>query len=107
MQQLEKMRMQRRQLAEIDAKARMEKMKLMLDLNNDQVNKLTQQRKEMLEKMKAIHENQSMDMMKKRDEMRALMERRKETFKSILTEEQMKQMQEMRKRMPPKRRVLS
>ena len=85
----------------------MEKMKLHLDLNNEQTEKLKKQRIEMLEKIKGIKENNSMDMMKKREEIKLLMEKRKENMKSILTEEQLKKMQELNKSMHHKRKVLS
>lgn len=107
--QMEKMKTDRKKMAEIDANARMEKMKLQLDLTNDQAENMKKQRTEMMEKMKALHENKSMDMMKKREEIKSLMEKRKESMKSILTEEQMKKMQEMQKHGPQhrKRKVLS
>jgi hypothetical protein len=100
--QLEKMK-----IAEIDATARMEKMKLLLDLNDVQIEKLKKQRTEMLGKMKTIRDDPAKDNLKKREEIKTLLEKRKENMKSILTEEQMKKMQEMRKPMPRHRRVLS
>ena len=106
-EQIEKMKIERKKMAEIDANARMEKMKLQLDLNNEQTEKLKKQRIEMLEKMKGIRENKSIDEMKKREEMKLLMEKRKENMKSILTEEQLKKMQELNKSMHHKRKVLS
>jgi hypothetical protein len=106
-EQIEKYKVERKKMAEIDANARMEKMKLRLDLNNYQVEKIKKQNNEMREKMKAIHENESQDMMKKREEMKVLMQKNKENMRSILNEEQFKKMQEMRKSMPRKRRVLS
>ena len=57
--------------------------------------------------MRSIRDNQSLDQMKKREEMKALMQNRKEKMKSILNEDQMNKMQEMRKQMPRKRRVVS
>lgn len=104
---MEKMRKERKQMAEIDAKARMEKLKLQLKLTDDQTAKLNSQRKEMMDKMKALHEDQSMDMMQKREEMRSFMEKRKETMQSILTDEQKKKMQEMRMHQPRKPGKLS
>ena len=106
-EQIEKIKTERKKMAEIDANARMEKMKLLLDLNNEQTEKLKRQRSEMIEKMKDINENNSIDMMKKREEMKLLMEKRSENMKSILTEDQLKKMQELRKQIPRKRRVLS
>jgi hypothetical protein len=106
-EQIEKYKVERKKMAEIDANARMEKMKLRLDLSNDQMEKIKKQNSEMHEKMKAIHENKSQDMMKKREEMKVLIQKNKENMRSILNEEQFKKMQEMRKSMPRKRRVLS
>ena len=105
--QIEKMKVEHKKMAEIDANARMEKMKLRLDLSNDQMEKIKKQNNEMREKMKVIHENKSQDMIKKREEMKVLIQKNKENMRSILNEEQMKKMQEMRKSMPRKRRVLS
>ena len=105
--QIEKSKVERKKMADIDANARMEKMKLRLDLNDDQMERIKKQRSETLEKMKVTRENRSQDMMKKGVEMKALIQKRKENMRSILNEEQMKKMQEMRKSMPRKRRVLS
>ena len=106
-EQIGKMKVERKKIAEIDANARMEKMKLRLDLGNDQMERMKKQRSETLEKMKVIRENRSQDMMKKRVEMKELIQKRNENMRSILNDEQMKKMQEMRKSMPRKRRVLS
>ena len=105
--QMEKYKVERKKMAEIDAIARMEKMKLRLDLSNDQMERIKKQRTESLEKMKVIRENRSQDMMRKRVEMKSIMQKRNENMRSILNEEQYKKMQEMRKSMPRKRRVLS
>lgn len=80
--QLEKMKLERKKIADIDEKARMEK-------------------------MKTIRGDRSTDMLKKREELRSLMQQRNQNMKSILTEEQQKKMQELRKQAPGKRRVLS
>jgi len=106
-EQIEKYKVDRKKMAEIDANARMEKMKLRLDLNDDQMARIKKQRSETLEKRKAINENRSQDMMKKRVEMKTLIQKNKENMRSILTEEQLKKMKEIRKPMPRKRRVLS
>src|SRR5580765_3700634 len=42
-EQIEKYKVERKKMAEIDANARMEKMKLRLDLNNEQVEKIKKQ----------------------------------------------------------------
>src|SRR6187431_555736 len=97
--QMEKYKVERKKMAEIDAIARMEKMKLRLDLSNDQMERIKKQRTESLEKMKVIRENRSQDMMRKRVEMKSIMQKRNENMRSILNEEQYKKMQEMRKSM--------
>jgi len=104
---IEKMKADRKQIAEIDARARMEKMKIQLGLSNDQMDKLKNQRMEMMNNMKAMRENGSIDMMKKREEMKAMMEKRKAEMKSILTDEQRKKMMELRMRHPRKPGKLS
>lgn len=98
--QIEKMKLERKQMREIDAKARMEKMKIHLGLSNEQADKLKNQRAELMQQMKALHENQSLDQEKKREEMRTLMQKQREEMKSILTEEQLNKMKEMRKHRP-------
>jgi hypothetical protein len=45
--------------------------------------------------------------MKKREEMKTLIQKNKENMRSILNEEQLKKMKEMRKSTPRKRQVLS
>ena len=105
--QIEKMKLQRQKIADINADARLDKMKLRLDLNDDQVNRLRKQRMEMMGDMKRLRENRSMDMMRKRDAVRDMMKERQKSIKSILTEEQMKKMQEQKKNLQRKRRVLS
>jgi Spy/CpxP family protein refolding chaperone len=95
--QLEKMKTDRKALHEVDAKARLEKMKIHLGLTDDQAAKIEKNRKEMAEKMKAIRENKSFSDEKKREEMKELMKKQKETMKSVLTEEQLKKMQEAKK----------
>jgi Spy/CpxP family protein refolding chaperone len=98
--QIEKMKADRKAMNEIDAKARMEKMKLRLGLTDDQVKKMTKNRTEIMEKMKALKENDKMDADKKKEQMHDLMKKQKEQMKSILTEEQMKKLQEGRKQGP-------
>ncbi len=98
--QMEKMKTEHKAMNEIDSKARMEKMKLRLGLTDDQVGKMTKNRTEMGEKMKALRENDKMDAEKKKEQMHELMKKQKEQLKSILTEEQMKKLHEGRKQGP-------
>ncbi len=97
---MEKMKLERKQMAEIDAKARMEKMKLHLGLSNEQSEKLYKQQNEMQEKIKALKESKSMDPEKKKAAYKELLEKRKESMNSIFTDDQKKKMKEMRMRHP-------
>jgi Spy/CpxP family protein refolding chaperone len=98
--QIEKMKAEHKAMKEIDAKARMEKMKLHLGLTDEQAAKINKNRTEMAEKMKAIREDDKMDAEKKKEQMHDLMKKQKEQMKSLLTEEQMKKMQEGHKQGP-------
>ena len=98
--QIEKMKAEHKAMNEIDAKARMEKMKLRLGLTDEQAAKLKNNRTEMMEKMKALKENDKMDADKKKEQIKELMKKQKEQMKSILTEEQMKKLQEGQKHGP-------
>ena len=98
--QIEKMKAEHKAMQEIDAKARLEKMKLRLGLTDDQAAKMNKNRTEMAEKMKALREDDKMDAEKKKEKMKELMNKQKEQMKSILTEEQMKKLQEGRKQGP-------
>jgi hypothetical protein len=95
--QLEKMKTEGQAMHEADAKARMEKMKIKLGLTDDQVAKLNTSRSDMMGKMKALRENNSLDEGSKREQMKELMKQQKENMKSILTEEQLKKWQEAKK----------
>ena len=104
--QVEKMKTERKAMHETNAKARMEKMKIKLGLNDDQVAKMKTNRTEMAEKMKAIRENKSLDEAKKKEQMKDLMKKNKEKMKSILTEEQLKKLQERKEQKHPKKEVI-
>ncbi len=98
--QMEKMRTEHKAMQEVDAKARMEKMKIHLGLTDEQAAKISKNRSETMEKMKALRENDKIDADKKKEQMKELMKKQKEQMKSILTEEQMKKLQEGRKQGP-------
>ena len=98
--QIGKMKSEHKAMMEIDAKARMEKMKLHLGLTDEQAAKMKKNHTEMAEKMKALHEDDKMDMEKKKEMMKEMKEKQKEQMKSILTEEQMKKFQEGHQQRP-------
>lgn len=97
---LEKMKEEKKAMHQVDAKARLEKMKIHLGLTDDQAAKLSTNRTKMAEKMKALRENKSLPEEKKRAEMKELMKQQQESMKSILTEEQLKKMKEGKKHRP-------
>ena len=98
--QIEKMKAEHKAMNEIDAKARMEKMKIHLGLTDEQAAKMKKSHTEMAEQMKSLREDDKMDSEKKKEKMKELMEKQKEQMKSILTEEQMKKLQEDHKQGP-------
>ncbi len=81
-------------------KERGERMKAELGLSADQSAKLDATRKETQEKIKSIRENNSLSEDQKKDQVKEVMKGNKEKLKFILTEEQMKKMDEMRKHKP-------
>ncbi len=98
--QIEKMKTEHKAMQEVDAKARIEKMKIHLGLTDEQAARINKNRTELMEKMKALREDEKMDKEKKKEMIKELMEKQKEQMKSILTEEQIKKLQEDRKQGP-------
>lgn len=77
-----------------DRSGRGDQMKTRLGLSDEQSAKMDANRKEMGEKMKAIRENNSLSDDQKKEQMKELHKKQKENMKSILTEEQLKKLQE-------------
>jgi len=100
--QLEKQKNDHKKMREIDNKARAEKMKLRLGLTDEQTVKMEKNRSETAAKMKTINENKSLSEDQKKEEMKNLMKAQKENTKSILTEDQLKKLQEGKKHHPEK-----
>ncbi len=103
---IEKMKTELKAMREIDAKARTEKMKFRLGLSDEQAVLMNKSRTEMADKMKALRENMNLNIEMKRDRMKELMKQHKEKTRSILTEEQLKKLKELRGIRPPYRRVI-
>jgi len=78
----------------MDAAKGMEKMKENLALSNDQVAKLNAQKEAFKTKAEAIKNNETLSADQKKEQFKALREERKNTFKSILTPDQVKKMEE-------------
>ena len=81
------------------------KMAEKLNLTADQKAKMEKNREELKVKMKAIRDNSALDESAKKEKMKELMKERKESMKSILTDEQLKQLEENKKHHTDKRKV--
>ena len=75
---------------------RMEKMNERLNLSTEQSEKLKTLHSGMSEKIKNIRANETLTQDQKKEQVKQIMEKQKEEMKSILTEDQLKKMEEMR-----------
>ena len=85
---------------------RQARMREELNLSDEQLGKIRENRKAMAEKIKTIKEDKSLNDEKRKEEIREAMKGQKEKMKSILTEEQLQKMKENRKERAKKRRVI-
>ena len=76
----------------------LDKMKTELGLTEQQVAQMKSQREKMHSKLKAIKENESLTREQKRDQLMTLRSEAKEQHKKILTPDQQKKMEEMKKK---------
>lgn len=88
------------------SKERMEKMQKDLGLSQQQVDELKKNHDDLREKMKALHDNKSLTTEQKRTEIKEFRKQQHESLKSILTADQLKKLEEMRKSHGPKKPVL-
>ncbi|MEP6748941.1 MAG: hypothetical protein ABJB86_14515 [Bacteroidota bacterium] len=95
--QIAKMKQERMEMAKINANARAEKMKIKLGLNHTQASQLKDMRTGMVTKMKSIHTDNSLSQEQKHEQIKTLVMQQKDQLKTILTPEQLQQMQQMRK----------
>jgi Spy/CpxP family protein refolding chaperone len=84
-----------RQVMEV---ARLERLKLRLNLSDDQVAKIKAGQENLRSQFKAIHENDNLLPQQKMEQMKSLMAKRNDTFKSVLTPEQYSQFEKMHHR---------
>ena len=75
--------------------AHLERLKLRLNLTDDQVAKIKAGNENLHNQVKAIHENDNLLPQQKREQMKALLAKRTETYKSVLTPEQYSQFEKM------------
>ncbi len=81
-----------------DGGKKAQKMKQELNLTDEQSAKLDAGRKESMQKMKAIREDKSLTEEQKKEQTKAVMKQQKDNMKSVLTKEQLQQMQDSRKK---------
>lgn len=95
MAQRRKMADENRQVAEA---ARMEKLKLHLNLSDDQVTKIKAGQADLRTQFKSIHENDNLLPQEKMEQMKGLMAKGKDVFKSVLTPDQFTKFEQMMQR---------
>ncbi len=86
-----------RQVMEV---ARLERLKLHLNLNDDQIARIKAGQENLRSQFKAIHENDNLLPQQKMEQMKALMAKRNDTYRSVLTPEQYTQFEKMSHRHP-------
>lgn len=94
--QLEKQKAEQKTKMQDFQKEHAQKLKERLNLTDEQSTKLEANRKEIGEKMKSIREDKSLSDEQRKEKIKEAMKSNKEKMKSILTEEQLKKMQETR-----------
>jgi len=81
--------------AQVMEVARLERLRLHLNLTDDQVAKLKAGQENLRSQVKAIHENDNLLPQEKRLQMKALLAKRNDTYKSVLTPDQYTQFEKM------------
>ena len=88
---------------QVMAAARMERLKIRLNLSDDQIAKLKSGQESLRAQMQSIHENQDLLPQQKMEKLKDLAAKRQDDFKSVLTPEQLSKLQEMKHRQRPGR----
>jgi Asp-tRNA(Asn)/Glu-tRNA(Gln) amidotransferase B subunit len=81
-------------------------MKADLGLSEEQSAKLKDNREAMAEKIKVIRQDKSISDESKKEQVKELMKKQKEEMKSILTEDQLKKLEEQKKQRPTRRKTV-
>jgi hypothetical protein len=81
--------------AQVMQVARLERLKLHLNLSDDQVAKIKAGQDGLRSQVKAIHENDNLLPQQKMEQMKALMAKRNDTYKAVLTPDQYTQFEQM------------
>jgi hypothetical protein len=93
--QLAANRKQRDENRQVREAARLERLKLHLNLSDDQVAKLKAGNEDLQSQAKAIHENDNLLPQEKMEQMKTLMAKRNDTYKSVLTPDQYTEFEKM------------
>jgi Spy/CpxP family protein refolding chaperone len=80
---------------QVMAAAHMERLKLRLNLSDDQVTKIKTGQQDLHSQLKAIHDNDNLLPQQKMEQLKTLMAKRNDTYKSVLTPEQYSQFEKM------------
>jgi hypothetical protein len=97
-QQKDQVAARRKQMEEnrqVMAVAHLERLKLRLNLTDDQVARIKAGQEDLHSQVKAIHENSDLLPQQKREQMKALLAKRNDTYRSVLTPEQYSQFEKM------------
>lgn len=94
--QLAKMKKDRMDKAKTHALARTEKMKTKLGLTDEQASKLKDLRTGTMTKIKSIHADNALSHEQKREQIKGLVMQQKDQLKTILTPEQLQQLEQMK-----------
>jgi Spy/CpxP family protein refolding chaperone len=94
---LGQLKQQRQQQHEIIAAKKLDKMKLKLNLTDDQVAQIKANRENIHAKIKAIKENDNLSRTEKKEQLETLRTEKKDSFKKILTPDQLNKLEEMKK----------
>jgi hypothetical protein len=87
---------------ELHAAKKLDRMKSNLNLSDDQVSKIKANQEASHAKVTAIRENSKLRQDEKKEQLMALKETQKNSFEKVLTLDQLKKMEEMRKNRPDK-----
>jgi hypothetical protein len=80
---------------QVKAAANLERMKIHLNLSDDQTAKIKSRQTEFRSQMQAIHQNDNLLPYQKKYQMKALIAKRQDAMKSVLTQEQFSQFEKM------------
>jgi hypothetical protein len=86
--------------ARVMAAARMERLKIRLNLTDDQVARIKASQENLMASMKAIHDNDNLLPQQKMEQFKDLASKRQDNIKAVLTPDQLSKFQEMNKNRP-------